>query len=162
MGAESGSQRILDAMDKGTTVDQIREARNLLKKYGIKTSFFLQFGYLDENAEDIKKTISLIKETLPDDIGISVSYPLPGTKFYEKVKAGLKEKRNWSHSDDMALMFTNTYPAKFYKQLHHYIHQMYRQKKAEKKILTVGNSVACADSSLTRITWSLQNEASTN
>jgi anaerobic magnesium-protoporphyrin IX monomethyl ester cyclase len=133
MGAESGSQKILDAMDKGTTVAQIREARTLLKKYGIKASFFLQFGYLDEHMEDIRKTVDLIKETMPDDIGISVSYPLPGTKFYEKVKQDLKEKTNWTDSDEMALMFHNTYSPDFYKQLHHFIHQLYRQKKAEKK-----------------------------
>jgi anaerobic magnesium-protoporphyrin IX monomethyl ester cyclase len=137
MGAESGSQKILDAMDKGTTVEQIRIARSLLQQHGIKTAFFLQFGYLEENADDIGKTISLIKETIPDDIGISVSYPLPGTKFYEKVKEELKEKRNWADSDDMTLMFSNTYPPDFYKQLHHYIHQVYRQKKAEKKIRTL-------------------------
>lgn len=139
MGAESGSQRILDAMDKGTTVEQIKEARRLLKKHHIKTSFFLQFGYLGEQMDDIRKTVELVKETLPDDIGISVSYPLPGTKFYEKVKQDLKEKTNWTDSDEMALMFRNTYPPEFYKQLHHYIHKLYRQKKTEKKFVSASS-----------------------
>ena len=79
MGAESGSQKILDAMDKGITVEQIYEATPLLKKHGIKPSFFIQFGYLGETREDIDKTIRMIKELLPYQIGISVSYPLPGT-----------------------------------------------------------------------------------
>src|SRR5690606_4505628 len=91
MGAESGSQKILDAMDKGTTVEQIRQARRLLQKHGIKASFFLQFGYPGENEADIRSTITLVKEMMPDDIGISVSYPLPGTVFYENVKAQLGE-----------------------------------------------------------------------
>jgi anaerobic magnesium-protoporphyrin IX monomethyl ester cyclase len=134
MGAESGSQKILDAMDKGTTVEEIKKARQLLKNYDIKASFFLQFGYLGETIEDIKKTIDLVKETMPDDIGISVSYPLPGTSFYEKVKDQLQTKTNWTDSNEMALMFKNTYAPAFYKQLHHFIHQLYRQKKAEKKI----------------------------
>src|SRR4030095_1359894 len=81
MGAESGSQKILDAMDKGTTIEQIYESTRLLKKHNIKTCFFLQFGYTGETKKEISKTVQLVRELMPDDIGISVSYPLPGTKF---------------------------------------------------------------------------------
>ena len=77
LGAESGSQRILDAMDKGTKLDQIFEARKKLKKYGINVAFFLQFGYLGETKEDIEATFAMLKKAMPDDIGVSVSYPLP-------------------------------------------------------------------------------------
>jgi radical SAM superfamily enzyme YgiQ (UPF0313 family) len=130
MGAESGSQKILDAMDKGTTVAQIYEATRLLKKTGIKPSFFIQFGYLDETRTDIEKTIAMINELLPYEIGISVSYPLPGTGFYEKVKDQLKEKANWTDSDELALMFSNTFKPAFYKQLHTYVHKTYRKHVA--------------------------------
>ena len=131
MGAESGSQKILDAMDKGTKVAQIKEARKLLKEHGIKTSFFLQFGYLGEEMEDILKTIQLVEETMPEDLGISVSYPLPGTVFFENVKAGLQHKANWTDSDDLDLMFKNNYSREFYKQLHRYLHYRYRERKGE-------------------------------
>ena len=127
MGAESGSQKILDAMDKGTKVEQIYEATQLLKKNGIKPSFFIQFGYPGETYHDIKKTISMINKLLPFEIGISVSYPLPGTVFFEKVKSELKEKTNWTDSDEMALMFHNNYQPAFYKQLHTYVHKSYRK-----------------------------------
>lgn len=130
MGAESGSQKILDAMDKGTTIDQIYTATHLLKKHGIKPSFFIQFGYPGETREDIEKTIRMINELLPYEIGISVSYPLPGTPFYEKVKGELKEKANWSDSDELQLMFHNTYQPAFYKQLHRYVHKSYRKHLA--------------------------------
>ncbi len=126
MGAESGSQKILDAMDKGTTVEQIYEATRLLKKHGIKPCFFIQFGYPGEKNEDILKTMQMINQLLPFEIGISVSYPLPGTVFYERVKADLKEKANWTDSDELILMFRNTYPPAFYKQLHRYVHKNYR------------------------------------
>jgi len=126
MGAESGSQKILDAMDKGTTIEQIAEATRLLKKNGIKPSFFIQFGYLGETKEDIEKTIDMINSLLPYNIGISVSYPLPGTKFFDKVKADLKEKTNWTDSDELQLMFRNTYQPAFYKQLYQYVHKTYR------------------------------------
>jgi anaerobic magnesium-protoporphyrin IX monomethyl ester cyclase len=134
MGAESGSQRILDAMDKGTTVQQIYEATHLLKRCGIKPSFFIQFGYLNEEKEDIEKTISMINELLPYEIGISVSYPLPGTVFYEKVKNQLGNKTNWKDSDELALMFSNTYQPAFYKQLHRYVHKSYRKHLAYENI----------------------------
>lgn len=134
MGAESGSQKILDAMDKGTTVEQIFEATRLIKKYGMKPSFFIQFGYLGETKEDIEKTIKMITTLLPSDIGISVSYPLPGTKFYEKVQSELKEKTNWTDSDELALMFRNTYPPAFYKQLHRYVHKNYQKHLAKESL----------------------------
>jgi radical SAM superfamily enzyme YgiQ (UPF0313 family) len=126
MGAESGSQKILDAMDKGTTVEQIYQSTRLLRENGIRPSFFIQFGYPGETKEDIRKTIRMINELLPDSLGISVSYPLPGTVFHERVKADLKEKTNWTDSDELQLMFRNTYRPAFYKQLHRYVHKTYR------------------------------------
>ncbi len=129
VGAESGSQKILDAMDKGTKVEQIYEATRLLKKYKIKAAFFLQFGYPGETREDIEATTKMVMDLMPDDIGVSVSYPLPGTKFYETVKSELKVKANWKDSDELALMFCNTYPSPFYKELQRYIHKRYRAKQ---------------------------------
>ncbi|HMU47008.1 MAG TPA: radical SAM protein [Chitinophagaceae bacterium] len=130
MGAESGSQKILDAMDKGTRVEQIFEATKTLRKHNIHPSFFIQFGYPGETKEDIKKTIAMINGLLPHEIGISISYPLPGTVFHEKVKQDLKEKSNWTDSDELALMFRNTYQPSFYKQLHRYVHKSYRKHLA--------------------------------
>lgn len=126
MGAESGSQKILDAMDKGISIAQIEEATGKLKAHGIKPAFFLQFGYLGEKIEDIQLTLSMLYRLMPYDIGVSVSYPLPGTGFYEKVKTELYVKSNWTDSDELALMFKNTYKPKFYKRLHRYVHQRFR------------------------------------
>ena len=130
VGAESGSQKILDAMDKGTTVKQIFGATQLLKKNGIRPAFFLQFGYLGEEKEDINKTIQMVLDLMPEEIGISVSYPLPGTKFYDKVKEQLKEKTNWTDSDELALMYKSTFPPSYYKKLHRYVHKVYRRKQS--------------------------------
>ncbi len=129
VGAESGSQKILDAMDKGTEVSQIYEATRLLKSNGIHTAFFLQFGYPGEGKEEINQTMKMVLELMPDEIGISVSYPLPGTKFYENVKSQLGTKQNWVDSDELAMMFQNAYPSAYYKILHRYIHVRYRMKK---------------------------------
>jgi anaerobic magnesium-protoporphyrin IX monomethyl ester cyclase len=135
IGAESGSQKILNAMDKGITVAQIRMATQEMKKQGIKPSFFIQFGYPGEDKNDIRLTIDMINKLLPFEIGISVSYPLPGTLFYERVKTGLKQKTNWTDSDEMALLFTNTFPASYYKQLHRYVHQNYHKHLAKNSLM---------------------------
>lgn len=139
IGAESGSQKILDAMEKGITVDQIRQASRLLHQKNIKTGFFLQFGYLGEKLPDIEATIRLVLELMPDELGISVAYPLPGTKFYEMVKSHLGDKKNWTDSDDLAMMFKNAFNKEYYRQLHRYVHSLYRKKKGYnnlKKIAT--------------------------
>jgi anaerobic magnesium-protoporphyrin IX monomethyl ester cyclase len=130
LGAESGSQKVLDAMDKGITVAEIKASRAMLKQHGIRAAFFLQFGYLGETWEDIQATLDMLLETMPDDIGASVSYPLPGTGFYEKVKSELSQKSNWTDSDELALMFKNTYSPEFYKRLHRFVHKRYRLAQA--------------------------------
>lgn len=122
MGAESGSQKILDAMDKGTRVEQIVRARENLRQAGIRACYFLQFGYPGETWDDICKTAALVNQTRPDDIGVSVSYPLPGTVFFERVHAQLGAKTNWSDSEDLCLMFQGAYTDSFYRVLHDALH----------------------------------------
>jgi|SRR5690554_3419627 len=129
IGAESGSQKILDAMDKGTTVEQIYEASHKVKSAGMNICFFIQFGYTGENHEDIYLTRKMIKECNPYDIGISVSYPLPGTLFYERVKEQLADKKNWVDSDDLDPMIRNNYQKTFYKLLHRFVHTEFRINK---------------------------------
>ena len=125
LGVESGSQKILDAMDKDETVDTIRKANRTLRKYGVKTGFFLQYGYLGEDYEDIRKTLQLVRECKPDHIGISVSYPLKDTPFYEQVVSTMGEKKNWRDSGDLAMMFTGKYHPDFYRALHQYTHHYF-------------------------------------
>lgn len=129
VGAESGSQKILDAMDKGTTVPQIYDATKQLKQMGVNVAFFLQFGYPGETREDIDATLNMVMDLMPDEIGISVSYPLPGTKFYDRVKNDLQEKQNWKDSDDLAMLYRSSFPPAYYKILHRYVHSRYRIRR---------------------------------
>ncbi len=122
LGAESGSQRILDAMDKGITVDDIRTARRLLGEAGIAVGFFVQFGYPGETWDDILQTVELVRDTVPDELGVSVSYPLPGTRFHRMVADQLGEKANWDDSGDLDMLFEGTYTATFYRALHTALH----------------------------------------
>jgi len=130
LGAESGSQKILDAMDKGDTVEDIYNAARLLRANRIEVGFFLQFGYPGETWDDVQKTLKMVRECAPDDIGISVSYPLPGTKFYERVKLELGEKQNWVDSEDLAMLYRGPFPTEFYRVLHGRVHYEFRTLKA--------------------------------
>lgn len=129
VGAESGSQKILDAMDKGTQVTQIYAATKQLQAHGVKVAFFLQFGYPGETREDVEATLQMVRDLLPDDIGISVSYPLPGTPFYERVKLELGERANWVDSEDLAMLYRGPFTTAFYRHLHAVVHKEYRARK---------------------------------
>lgn len=131
IGAESGSQKILDAMDKGTTLEQIKISTEKLQSRGVKVAYFLQFGYLGETKDDIDLTFKMLEANMPDTIGVSVSYPLPGTPFYDKVKNELGGKQNWEDSDDLAMMFRSTFKPEYYKLLHRYVHKRYRKVQAK-------------------------------
>jgi anaerobic magnesium-protoporphyrin IX monomethyl ester cyclase len=122
IGAESGSQRILDAMNKGTKVDEILTARARFRDVGIRVGFFIQLGYLGEDLTDLLATRELLDEARPDDVGVSVSYPLPGTKFYELVKQQLRGKTHWQDSNDLEMMFQGTYTSDFYRTVRDLLH----------------------------------------
>jgi radical SAM superfamily enzyme YgiQ (UPF0313 family) len=122
MGAESGSQRVLDAMEKGTTVQQVFRACENLRRNGIRTGLFLQFGYPGEAWGDIESTIRMVRAAKPDDVGVSVTYPLPGTKLHQLVCSGLGQKTNWTDSDDLTMMFRGTFSTELYRALSRAIH----------------------------------------
>jgi len=122
MGVESGSQKILDDMDKGLRIEQVATARENLRRAAIRACFFLQFGYAGEEWEDIQKTVALVRRTQPDDIGVSVSYPLPGTRFYKRVREQLGSKTHWIDSEDLSMMFQGAYTTQFYRALRDALH----------------------------------------
>jgi len=130
VGAESGSQKILDAMEKGTQVEHIYEAAQRLHEVGIEVGFFLQFGYPGETREDIERTLQMVRDCQPDDIGMSVSYPLPGTRFFAAVQHELGTKQNWNDSQDLAMLYHGPFPTAFYRVLHRRLHREFRARKA--------------------------------
>ncbi len=130
MGVESGAQDVLDAMDKGTRVWQVYMARENLRRHGIRACYFLQFGYPGETWAEIEKTIALVRDTRPDDIGVSVSYPLPGTAFHRMVSSQLGPKENWADSDDLDMMFQGAFTTGFYRALADALHVEVREGRS--------------------------------
>jgi anaerobic magnesium-protoporphyrin IX monomethyl ester cyclase len=123
MGVESGSQKVLDAMDKGTKVEQVRTATRNLKAHGVRACWFIQLGYLGEEWEDLLLTRDLIREARPDDIGVSVSYPLPGTPFHDRVRAQLGARQNWTDTGELAMLWHGTFPTEFYRRIRDVLHR---------------------------------------
>jgi anaerobic magnesium-protoporphyrin IX monomethyl ester cyclase len=134
IGAESGSQRVLDRMNKGTTVAELIAARRRFGEHGVRVGFFIQLGYLGEQLTDLLATRDLVAEAAPDDIGVSVSYPLPGTKFYEEVKAQLGRKTHWRDSNDLAMMFRGAYDSDFYRSMRDLLHQQVNLRQSRETL----------------------------
>jgi radical SAM superfamily enzyme YgiQ (UPF0313 family) len=113
-GAESGSQKVLDSMRKGTRVEEVRAAAHMMREVGLQTGFFILLGYPDEDTSDIRLTIDFLKETQPDVVGTSVAFPIKGTEFYERVEDRLMRNDNWSSRNQNKLLFKGKYPRLYY------------------------------------------------
>jgi anaerobic magnesium-protoporphyrin IX monomethyl ester cyclase len=113
---------VLDWMDKGTRVTRLIDARKRLGAHDIRVGLFIQLGYLGEQLSDLIATRELITLARPDDIGISVSYPLPGTRFFEQVKSQIGDKTHWRDCGDLAMMFRGTYDSTFYRCIRDLLH----------------------------------------
>jgi radical SAM superfamily enzyme YgiQ (UPF0313 family) len=125
-GAESGSQKVLDAMTKGTTVEQIRETAEICREVGIESYFYMMVGYPGETWEDLKRSVALLRETHPDQFSTTIAYPLPGTTFYEQVKDRLPERDHstpdadfdWNYTAENRLLFQRDgYSTAFYRRV---------------------------------------------
>ena len=131
LGAESGSQRVLDAMDKETAVDDIRNATRLLKARGVRACWFLQLGYPGETWDDLDATRTLVRDEAPDEIGVSVAYPLPGTRFHDAVREQLGAQRNWEDTNELAMLFQGTFTTAFYRQVRDVLHEEVRERASD-------------------------------
>jgi len=114
IGAESGSQKIIDAMDRRVSVERVREMIIETRRNGIEAGTFIMLGYPGETEEDIQETINHLKISNPDHFTITVAYPIKGTKLYEEIDAIQTKELEWNKSTDRDRDFKRTYPKKFY------------------------------------------------
>jgi len=115
IGSESGSQRILDAMQRGVTVEQVRNSVRLLKANGIQTGMFLMWGYEGEELEDIEATVEHVRQTKPDVCFTTVSYPIRGTPYYERLTSQLVLVDDWAKSTDRDYRIRGRHSRQFYR-----------------------------------------------
>jgi anaerobic magnesium-protoporphyrin IX monomethyl ester cyclase len=114
IGSESGSQRLLDAMERGVTVEQVQAAVSLAKSRGIKAGMFLMWGYGDEDLNDIEATIEHVKRTDPDVFFTTISYPIKGTPYYDEVASRLVSIKPWEEGSDRDLCICERHSRRFY------------------------------------------------
>jgi len=114
IGAESGSQRILDLMNRKVEVRQVKDMIRLTRKHGIETGTFIMIGYPTETEEDLEETIQYLKEANPDLFTITITYPIKGTELYEQIKEDLVVTPDWSASTDREINFNRTYQRRYY------------------------------------------------
>lgn len=114
IGAESGSQKVIDLMDRRVDVNQVREMIRLTQQHGIEAGTFIMLGYPGETKEDIEETIVHLKESNPDHFTITVAYPIKGTELYQEVEAMQTTNLSWSSSTDRDIDFKRTYSRRYY------------------------------------------------
>jgi radical SAM superfamily enzyme YgiQ (UPF0313 family) len=114
IGSESGSQRILDAMDRGVKVEQVQQAVALTRERGIESGMFLMWGYEGEELDDIEATIKHVSVSQPDIFFTTVSYPIKGTPYYNKVSDRLVQLKPWGVGSDREIKIKGRHSRSFY------------------------------------------------
>jgi len=115
IGSESGSQRILDAMDRGVTVAQVQSAVSACKTRSIQTGMFLMWGYEGEELQDIEATIEHVKRSDPDIFFTTVAYPIKGTPYHGRVSESLIQLKPWNETSDREIEMRGRKPTHFYE-----------------------------------------------
>jgi radical SAM superfamily enzyme YgiQ (UPF0313 family) len=116
IGSESGSQRILDAMERGVTVEEVTWAAKAAKRYGIQVGMFLMWGYSGEQIEDIAATVELVKQCQPDVYLTTVAYPIKNTKFFDKAAPSIVLQKDWAAATDRDYQIQGRHSRAYYKQ----------------------------------------------
>ena len=114
IGAESGSQKVIDLMNRRVDVNQVREMIKLAQKHGMQAGTFIMLGYPGETEEDIEETINHLKESNPEYFTITVAYPIKGTELFAEVEAVQTNNFNWEKNSDRDRDFKRTYNRKYY------------------------------------------------
>ena len=115
IGSESGSQRILDAMERGVTVEQVQTAVALCRSAGIQTGMFLMWGYEGEELSDIEATVEHVKKSDPDIFFTTVAYPIKGTPYFSEVEERVENLKLWQESSDREFRIRDRHSRQFYR-----------------------------------------------
>jgi anaerobic magnesium-protoporphyrin IX monomethyl ester cyclase len=116
VGVESGSQKMLDLMNRGTRLAQVERTADALRRAGIRQFWFLMLGYPGETLEDIEATLQLFRRFSPEEYSVSIAVPVPGTRFYESVKDRLTgPARPARRSGGTTLLYEAAYPEVLYR-----------------------------------------------
>jgi radical SAM superfamily enzyme YgiQ (UPF0313 family) len=133
IGAESGSQKIIDAMDRRVDVQQVREMIRLTRRYGVQAGTFIMLGYPGETRDDIRETIHHLVSSDPDLYTLTIAYPIKGTELYGEVEDRFITDLDWASSTDRDIDFKRTYPRRFYEYAVRWVYNEVQFHKSLKK-----------------------------
>jgi anaerobic magnesium-protoporphyrin IX monomethyl ester cyclase len=131
IGSESGSQRILDAMDRGVKIEQVQNAVRMSRERGIQSGMFLMWGYEGEELEDIEATVKHVSTSQPDIFFTTVSYPIKGTPYYKRIADRLVQLEPWGKTSDRELTIKGRHTKRFYA----YADKLLRDEVARARML---------------------------
>jgi radical SAM superfamily enzyme YgiQ (UPF0313 family) len=131
IGAESGSQKVIDAMDRRVDINQVSDQLIATRKAGMETGTFIMVGYPGEEYEDIIKTADYLVKALPDQFTITKSYPIKGTALYTEIEATITEQPDWFTTTDRQIDFKRRYSDRFYTYAVRYIYNRVHLKREE-------------------------------
>jgi len=114
-GSESGSQKILDAMDRKVQVKDVQAKTHLLQQHGIETGMFIMLGYEGETIQDLEETVAHLKIANPDIFLTTVAYPIKGTSYYAEVESRVLADKAWADRSDRDLTVAGRYSRRFYQ-----------------------------------------------
>lgn len=138
IGSESGSQRVLDAMERGVTVEEVRASVTLAKSRGIKAGMFLMWGYEGEQLEDIEATVEHVKRADPDIFFTTVAYPIRGTPYFDAVSERMVSLKPWAEGSDRDYRIRGRHSSRFYQ----YADQLLRSEVEMHRLLNLSDSVS--------------------
>jgi anaerobic magnesium-protoporphyrin IX monomethyl ester cyclase len=131
IGSESGSQRILDGMERGVKVDQVLWAVKAAKRYGIQVGMFLMWGYPGEEIEDIAATVDLVTKCQPDIHLTTVAYPIKNTGFFRKTADAVVMDKEWADATDRDFRIKGRHSRAYYKQADSWLNNAVQASRLE-------------------------------
>lgn len=142
IGAESGSQRIIDAMDRRVKVESVQEMIRLSSANGIETGTFIMLGYPGETELDIVQTVKHLKAALPDLFTITTAYPIRGTELFAEIQNDIINEPDWANSSDRDVTFKRNYPESYYKHAVRYVVNETNYAKSKSPLLKLKSMLA--------------------
>lgn len=147
IGSESGSQQVLDAMDRRMKVEQVAEANARLRRRGIQTGMFIMLGYEGETTDDLRATIRHLKHTSPDVFLTTVSYPIKGTPYYQRVADRVVARHAWRDRTDRDLVIAGRPVRRYYDFARRWItgevarHAHWRQRRYARAVRAASSAL---------------------
>jgi len=133
IGAESGSQKIVDAMDRRVDINVVKSAIQKTNALGMETGTFIMLGYPGEDEEDINKTVKYLKAANPTHFTITIAYPIKGTSLYNEIEDKITIQPDWNSSTDRDIDFKRAYKKTYYNYaLKYVINEVNHQKQKQK------------------------------